>query len=68
LVFPPELRVFLSQAYKLKVVADYDVGPQSQVPIEHAERALIQAEAFVAAVERLLAAGPQSAPTTAPDP
>lgn len=50
-----ELRRFLSQAYNLKAVADYDTGPDSTVPLEQARIALIKAESFVEHIAKLLA-------------
>jgi hypothetical protein len=35
-----DLPVFLSQAYNLKAVADYETGPASIIPAEHAATAL----------------------------
>ncbi|PWC33415.1 HEPN domain-containing protein [Azospirillum sp. TSO35-2] len=46
----PELRLFLSQAYNLKAVADYEMGPDAEVPVEHAAAALTTAERFVALI------------------
>ena len=48
------LRRFLSQGYKLKSVADYEVGPDAFVPLDEAAAALEVATRFVSAVERLL--------------
>lgn len=43
----PNLRAFLSTAYDLKAVADYEIGPDAVVPLGEATEALRQAEAFV---------------------
>lgn len=50
-----ELRRFLSQAYNLKAVADYEAGPSSVVPVERAEAAIRTAARFVDCVAVLLA-------------
>lgn len=42
-----ELRRFLSQAYSLKAVADYEAGPGAEVPVERVESALAVAHKFV---------------------
>jgi uncharacterized protein (UPF0332 family) len=55
LTFAPELRGFLSQAYNLKAIADYETGPGAEVSAEQATRALAQAKCFVARLESLLA-------------
>ncbi len=49
-----ELRRFLSQAYHLKAVADYEAGPGSFVPLDRAEAAIVTAMRFVACVAALL--------------
>ena len=43
----PELRRFLSLAYNLKAVADYEAGPGSIVPLERVEAAIVTATRFV---------------------
>lgn len=48
------LRRFLSQAYSLKAVADYEAGPGAAVPRERAESALATAQRFVEYVASLL--------------
>jgi uncharacterized protein (UPF0332 family) len=52
--FPPDLRAFLSHAYNLKAIADYETGPGAGVSGEQAVQALAQAERFVAHLETLL--------------
>jgi uncharacterized protein (UPF0332 family) len=52
--FRPDLRVFLSHAYNLKAIADYETGAGAEVSQEQAIQALAQAERFVAHVETLL--------------
>lgn len=52
--FGAALRPFLSVAYGMKAVADYETGPEAEVPIGEAESALTMAEEFVATVESLL--------------
>jgi uncharacterized protein (UPF0332 family) len=49
-----DLRRFLSQAYNLKAVADYETGPDSLVPRERAEAAISAATRFVNCVAALL--------------
>jgi uncharacterized protein (UPF0332 family) len=53
--FPSGLRVFLSHAYSLKAIADYETGPGAQVSAEQATQALEQAKPFVAHLAKLLA-------------
>ena len=45
--FDPDLRSFLSQACKMKAVADYDTGPEAEVPIAEAAVALVTARRFI---------------------
>ena len=47
--------VFLSQAYNLKAVADYETGPDSLLPPERAAAAIETAERFVASLSKILA-------------
>jgi len=49
-----ELRRFLSQAYNLKAVADYEAGPEAVIPKERAEAAIVTAIRFVDCVAMLL--------------
>jgi len=42
-----DLRRFLTQAYNLKAVADYEMGEDSVVPLERAATAVLSAERFV---------------------
>ena len=49
-----ELRRFLSESYKLKSVADYEVGPDSVVPIEEAAAAIETAARFLDTIAGLL--------------
>jgi uncharacterized protein (UPF0332 family) len=53
--FAPDLRVFLSHAYNLKAIADYETGPGAEVSAEQATQALAQAKRFVAYLASLLA-------------
>lgn len=48
------LRRFLPQAYNLKAVADYEMGPEAEVPLDRAEAALANASRFVAGVSKAL--------------
>ncbi len=50
-----DMRIFLSQAYNLKAIADYETGPGAEVPRAQAEAALEGAKRFVAAIAQLLA-------------
>lgn len=42
-----ELRQFLSQAYNLKSIADYETGLEAKITRERATHALQQAAAFI---------------------
>ena len=46
---------FLGQAYNLKAVADYETGPDSNIPLERSAAALETATRFVACIAELLA-------------
>ena len=46
----PKLRSFLSRAYNLKAMADYETGPESGVSRERATEAVAEAKSFVAHV------------------
>lgn len=46
--FDPDMRGFLSWAYNLKSVADYETGPGAEVPPERARLAVARAQRFVA--------------------
>lgn len=52
--FDAPLRRFLSDGYKLKATADYEVGPDAVVPLPEAAEAIESADRFVAAVAELL--------------
>ena len=52
--FSEALRPFLSIAYGMKSVADYETGPEAEVPVGEAENAVTSAEEFVSAVASLL--------------
>jgi len=49
-----ELRQFLAQAYDIKSIADYGLGPDTDVPLDRAGAAIDTAEEFVARVAELL--------------
>jgi uncharacterized protein (UPF0332 family) len=53
-----DLRAFLSTAYDLKAVADYEIGPDAVVPLGEATEALRQAEAFVTHLAAVAASRP----------
>jgi uncharacterized protein (UPF0332 family) len=50
-----ELAVFLSQAYNLKAVADYELGPEASVPLDRAGAAIDQAAQLIDRIAALLA-------------
>jgi uncharacterized protein (UPF0332 family) len=50
----PHLRAFLSSAYNLKRIADYETGPGSEVSTERAKEATATAHQFVACIASLL--------------
>jgi uncharacterized protein (UPF0332 family) len=49
------LALFLSQAYNLKAVADYELGPGAGVPLDRASAAIDQAAEFIEQMTALLA-------------
>ncbi len=51
-----ELRIFLSQAYNLKAVADYETGPGSEIVPERAATAVETAKRFVARIIEMIEA------------
>lgn len=53
---PADLRPFLSQAYHLKAVADYETGPDACVPLDRAAAAIETAERFIGCIAEVLAA------------
>jgi uncharacterized protein (UPF0332 family) len=53
-----KLRSFLSFAYNLKTIADYQTGPGSKVSPEVAVEAIAAARRFVAAITALIPATP----------
>jgi uncharacterized protein (UPF0332 family) len=52
----PDLRRFLPQAYDLKAICDYELGPDAVVPHEKAQTALETASRFVDCITGLLTA------------
>ena len=54
----PDLRAFLSRAYKFKTIADYAIGAELTPTADDARTAIETAERFVAAFTRLAASGP----------
>jgi uncharacterized protein (UPF0332 family) len=48
-----ELRQFLAQAYDIKSIADYGLGPDTDVPIDRVGAAIDTAEQFVNRVSEL---------------
>jgi uncharacterized protein (UPF0332 family) len=59
----PKLRVFLSQTYNLKAIADYETGTGSEVSPERAGEALEAGKHFVARLAELIAEGKSRAPS-----
>jgi uncharacterized protein (UPF0332 family) len=51
----PDLRIFLSQSYNFKAIADYQTGPSAKVPAELVATAIATGKRFVAEITRLLA-------------
>jgi len=49
-----DLALFLSQAYNLKAVADYELGPGASVPLDRASAAIDQAAQFIEQIAALL--------------
>lgn len=49
-----DLRRFLSEGYKLKATADYEVGPDAVVPLEEAAAAVQTAARFIDTIDELL--------------
>jgi uncharacterized protein (UPF0332 family) len=54
--FDESLRTFLSRAYNLKAIADYETGPGSDIPRERVEEAVRNCRGFVAWVGGLVLA------------
>lgn len=49
-----DLRQFLAQSYDMKSIADYGLGPDTDVPLDRAEAAIATAEQFVNRIADLL--------------
>lgn len=49
-----ELRQFLAQSYDIKSIADYGLGPDTDVPLDRAAAAIDAAERFVDQVAELV--------------
>jgi hypothetical protein len=62
--FTPDQRIFLSQAYHLKAIADYETGPGSEVSAERAATAIEAGKQFVSNIANLL---PPACPTPCHD-
>lgn len=58
--FTPDLRAFLSHAYNLKAIADYETGPGSKISPERATSAVEMGRQFVTHVARLIPTAKQS--------
>ena len=52
--FPSDQRIFLSQAYNLKAIADYETGSGSEVSAEKATAAVEGARRFVGVIRQAL--------------
>jgi len=52
--FAPKLRTFLSHAYNLKAIADYEGGPGSEVSAEQATSAVEAGKQFVTHIAGLI--------------
>ncbi len=53
----PTLRMFLSQTYNLKSIADDETGPGARISVERAKTAIATGRRFVALMTTLIAAG-----------
>ena len=53
----PVLRIFLSQTYNLKSIADYETGPGARISAERATTAVATGHRFVALMTTLITAG-----------
>ena len=62
--FKPDLRIFLSHAYNLKAIADYETGPGSEISAERAAAALETGKQLVAHIAGLI---PTKKPNSHPD-
>jgi uncharacterized protein (UPF0332 family) len=51
----PDLRVFLSQSYNLKSIADYETGPGAKVSVERVTTTIEASKRFVTRITELLA-------------
>ena len=49
-----ELRRFLPQAYNLKAICDYELGPSAVIPYERASAAIETAARFIACITEIL--------------
>jgi uncharacterized protein (UPF0332 family) len=49
-IFP----AFLSQAYNLKAVADYELGPDADIPLDYSAKAIETARRFVECIAQLI--------------
>lgn len=52
--FTADQRIFLSQTYNLKAIADYETGPGSEISPERATRAVGAGKQFVEQIAKLL--------------
>jgi uncharacterized protein (UPF0332 family) len=54
--FVPDRRAFLSRAYNLKAVADYETAAQSAISHDRADQAIAEGTQFVSHIAELLSA------------
>ncbi len=54
----PDLRIFLSQTYNLKSIADYETGPNARISAERATNAVATGRRFVALITELIVTDP----------
>lgn len=54
---PADARVFLSRAYNLKAIADYETGPEATVSPERAAEALADCVTFIDLIRQVLYQG-----------
>jgi len=54
--FTSDQRIFLSETYNLKSIADYETGPAAEISAERAKRAIERATQFVSKIVAVLTA------------
>ncbi|QWR77138.1 HEPN domain-containing protein [Candidatus Magnetomonas plexicatena] len=58
---PADLRIFLSQAYNLKAIADYETSQNSEISLERATASVDTSKQFVALITDLIKTPPKPA-------